>query len=246
MQNPWSFPPESQTWVTVTSQHRRLNVLQPHEQLYSSAQICLTNGVVQVEPSEQFKVLVANFAPHTYKLAKNQIIGTLLPHPTTVVDSQINFADVVGVAGTIGNATCFKAQSGEEATATTAPELESESINLNTLDLSHVPRRYRNLLRYMPRKYSGMWYGPLGEIHTTEYHIDVTPSARPIASALYRAGPKVRETEQAEVERMLLAGVIEPSKSAWASPVVLVPKCDGSLRFCVDYRRLNVITVRDS
>lgn len=44
---------------------------------------------------------------------------------------------------------------------------------------------------------------------------------------------------------MFQAGVIEPSTSPWASPVVLTKKKDGTWRFCVDYRKLNEITVND-
>ena len=44
---------------------------------------------------------------------------------------------------------------------------------------------------------------------------------------------------------MLDAGIIEPSTSPWASPVVLIRKKDKSLRYCIDYRQINKVTVKD-
>ena len=91
-----------------------------------------------------------------------------------------------------------------------------------------------------------MWDGRLSQVHSTAHRIQLIPGAKPAYSQPYRAGTKAREAESSEIHRMLRAGVIEPATSEWASPVVLVPKPDGSMRFCIDYRRLNTVTARDS
>ena len=48
-----------------------------------------------------------------------------------------------------------------------------------------------------------------------------------------------------EIEKMLKAGVIQPSESLFASPITLVPKKSGERRFCVDYRKVNSVTEKD-
>ena len=98
----------------------------------------------------------------------------------------------------------------------------------------------------MLTEFDPMWDGSLGEINVVKHHIQLKPEAQPVLQRPYRAGFKSRDFVSEEVDRMLKAGVIEPAQSEWASPVVCAPKQDGSLRFCVDYRRLNSLTVRDT
>ena len=75
------------------------------------------------------------------------------------------------------------------------------------------------------------------------HRITLETGTKPIRSMPYRQGPAMRTKAEAKIRRMRDAGVIEPATSEWASPIVLVPKKDGSLRFCVEYRRLNAKTV---
>lgn len=61
----------------------------------------------------------------------------------------------------------------------------------------------------------------------------------------YRVPEKLLSVLKTEVEIMLSLGVIEESASEWSSPIVLVPKKDGSMRFCIDFRKINASTKFD-
>ncbi|CAM5173325.1 unnamed protein product, partial [Eretmochelys imbricata] len=89
---------------------------------------------------------------------------------------------------------------------------------------------------------------PLSDQITPAQQAEVrgTRSHPPIRCSPFRVTGKTAQDLEREVRDMLDLGVIQPSASPWASPVVLVPKKDGLVRFCVDYRKLNAITVSDA
>ena len=118
---------------------------------------------------------------------------------------------------------------------------ELKPITADTVKLD-VDKAHHKKIRKMLRKHESLWDGTMGEINITKHSINLVPGTRPFKSAPYRAGPKTRELEQFEIDKQLHAGVSEPSHSEWASPVLFAPKKDGSLRICIDYRRLNAMT----
>lgn len=77
-----------------------------------------------------------------------------------------------------------------------------------------------------------------------QHRIEIQSGAKYCTRRPYRAGPTGRATSHRSVDTMLRQGVIEPVQIKWSSPVLLVPKPDGSWRFCIDYRRHHAITVR--
>src|SRR5581483_6053711 len=85
----------------------------------------------------------------------------------------------------------------------------------------------------------------LGKTDVTYHTID-TGNERPIKQNYYRVDPFKQEIIQKEIKKMLEAGVIRRSSSPWTSPVVLIKKPDGSIRFCIDYRKLNKIIKKDN
>ncbi|XP_060810186.1 uncharacterized protein LOC132904273 [Amyelois transitella] len=85
--------------------------------------------------------------------------------------------------------------------------------------------------------------GPATDFAT--HRIKVNESQEPIASPPYRMSEIRKKALREELDKLLRADIIEECESAWASNVVLVPKKDGSFKFCVDYRKLNAVTEPD-
>ena len=86
--------------------------------------------------------------------------------------------------------------------------------------------------------------GERGETNLVEMEIDTGDSV-PKKQAARQMPFAVRHDVALHLQKMLEQNVIQPSNSPWASPVVLVRKKNGSLRFCVDYRSLNSVTKPD-
>ena len=85
----------------------------------------------------------------------------------------------------------------------------------------------------------------LGPTDVVKHKIN-TGTAAPVKQNLRRLPLSKRELVKEEISKMLEQGIVQPSQSLWSSPVVLVQKKDGSTRFCVDYKKLNNLTLKDS
>ncbi|CAM5101263.1 unnamed protein product, partial [Eretmochelys imbricata] len=84
--------------------------------------------------------------------------------------------------------------------------------------------------------------GRTTEVH---HHILTEPGVK-VNVKPYRIPEAKREEIRTEVKKMLALGVIEESRSQWSSPVVLVPKPDGGVRFCNDFQKLNEVSQFDA
>lgn len=77
-----------------------------------------------------------------------------------------------------------------------------------------------------------------------DHRIPLIPGAHPVNIRPYRYPPALKDEIEKQVSEMIKMGIIQPSSSAFSSPVLLVKKKDGTFRFCVDYRYLNALTVK--
>ena len=83
-----------------------------------------------------------------------------------------------------------------------------------------------------------------GSVSLLQHAIN-TKDSPPLKTAPYRLAPTWKDQLKAEVKDLADAGIIRPSVSPWSSPIIPVRKKDGSVRLCIDFRRLNKEIVPD-
>ena len=120
----------------------------------------------------------------------------------------------------------------------------------STMDLKdlHVADKYRDNIEPLILRNSDLFASKdteLGHTDTVRMKID-TGSADPIKLRPYRTPLNNRKIIDETIDEMLDAKVIRRSRSPWSFPVVIVDKKDGSKRFCVDFRKLNQVTKKNS
>ena len=192
-----------------------------------------SDGIIPIE--------VMNLSNEPVQLFSQTTIGLLSPSEFIPGIKPISTMDTCVIDDT-QKVRKFSLEKGKEIVL---PEELEQMLEEAKLFLNQV--QYDNLkaLIYKYKHIFTLKGQPLGRTSEVLHDID-TGDSKPIKNRARRTPFGLREEARKEEEKMKEMGIIEPSSSPWASPVVLVRKKDQSIRYCVDYRNLNDVTAKDS
>ena len=116
-------------------------------------------------------------------------------------------------------------------------KIENKNEIIKDLNIKNLLEKYNDL--FAKDNYD------LGRTSVIKHSIKIE-NENPVKQRAYRVSKKEEDFIKHELKNMIDNDIVRPSKSPWSSPVVLVKKKNGQLRFCVDYRKLNKLTKKDA
>ena len=137
----------------------------------------------------------------------------------------------------------YNASKGNDIWASAVVHQESHKSDHTTQKQQAHPEALQHLLAL----YKDIFTDPqcLPPRRAYDHAISLLPGSTPINAKPYHYSPLHKTEIENQVQQLLQVGLITQSHSPFASPVLLVKKKDGTWRFCVDYRRLNDMTIKN-
>ena len=177
-------------------------------------------------------IVLGNLSNKSCSLPRGTIVSLL-----EYTDNQ--WSEYINILSEDSNNNTFPGENSTKEDVSFPDELDWSNTNLDPLQLEEVKQLVKKFSNLFMKSKNGV-----GTTNCVSHSID-TGEALPVNQPPYRAGYKERQVIEDQVKDLLDRKLIQPSSSPWASPVVLVNKKDGSVRFCIDYRKLNQITIKD-
>jgi hypothetical protein len=230
-------PANSGVWVQVklpNAEHLgTAGLVEPEQELQDKKTVHMVSGIINTQAPEPM-VNVINTGDDDVTLYPQTKLGTCESYYDEPLDK--------------GSQPARSAATFTEAVDPASNDLPEYLNDLLERSSVHLQTHERKALKDLLIKYQKVFASSSDDLGRTDriQHKINTGASFPIRQPPRRLPLGKREVVKQEVEKMLKKGVIEPSNSAWSSPVVLVTKKDQSIRFCIDYRRLNDVTIKDA